>query len=888
MMLHIYNNVKRVAAFAALAIMFALNMQAQEELHFFYHDGQEVSIEISDDMRVVFESSPYLNEISYTYHNADTIFLSCSGGSSPQSGLVESNVPWTIESDAEWMTALTYVPDSLREMYGLTLFNEYFYVYALPNTTDAQRVATLTLKTFDGKAKKQFTVVQQPYTVSFNNVAFENSLRYDGEPCLADTARLNWNDSILVLGVMPNHGVKISNNTNWMTLDTIAEPGANYSLEWQKNNPTKRISLNTSVLFKFDPNVSENQRTGEIVFEANGQKATCVVYQEGLNQQTALAETKELHKGLYQYYGYNHMDFGFPSFMLMMDARGMDHISINSDWNWFNAAQRYEDQSAYYIYTELYWRFFYNNIRDIILGINKYNEEGTQTYAPTYLSQAYALTAFYYFYLAQIYQQTYAGNEDAPCVPIITAENLSDEYTVGIPRSTVREVYEYILKNLQMSIDLLESNNIDYPSKGFISKEAAKALRARVYMVMNQWQLALHDANEVLDSGVATPYSLQEVSKPTFSNIADNAWLWGIDVDSDENINFTTGVINWPSHMGSFVSNSYTEVGVWRKISKQLFRAIPSSDVRKGWFLNEDCVSENLNQKYADYVSAMDMPQYTQVKFAPYNDEVGTDVKLTDIPMIRVEEMYLIAAEAEAMLNNTSRSKEILNTFVKQYRDPSYNCEAQDLEELLNAIWMQRRIEFWGEGISYFDLMRMKRPVDRRGAGFDAEHVFIVPHGDAARIYQLPYSNLTSNKQLIQNPEYTAPEPVEDYKDQPVLIGTGTYEYTVMQNGSTSNLRLYKDLTSPKTYYIENLYPGMNFYFTWDGKSEVTVKKQSTGLTHQSYGEISVMEVADYDQERFPNVHSYYNPETKTFYFATIYFVEAGAFSPNYEIFTLD
>ena len=250
--------------------------------------------------------------------------------------------------------------------------------------------------------------------------------------------------------------------------------------------------------------------------------------------------------------------------------------------------------------------------------------------------------------------------------------------------------------------------------------------------------------------------------------------------------------------------------------------------------------------------------------------------------------MFLIAAEAEVMLNNTSRSKEILSSFVKQYRDPSYNCSAQSLEELLDAIWMQRRIEFRGEGISYFDLMRMKRSVDRRGAGYEAKYVYVIPHADAARIYQLPRSQLASNKALVQNPAYTAPEPVEDYEEQPLFIGIGTYKYTVTQDNSTSNMRLYKDLTSPKTYCIENVFPGKNFYFTWDGKSEVTVLKQSTGLMYQNSDEIYVMEARDYDKERFPDVHSYYNPETKTFYFSTIYFIDQGFFAPQYETFTLD
>ena len=73
---------------------------------------------------------------------------------------------------------------------------------------------------------------------------------------------------------------------------------------------------------------------------------------------------------------------------------------------------------------------------------------------------------------------------------------------------------------------------------------------------------------------------------------------------------------------------------------------------------------------------------------------------------------------------------------------------------------MQRRIELWGEGHSYFDLMRMKKGVDRRGAGFAAENVFNIPAGDAALIFPIPDREMNRNQQLIQNPMAEQPQPV--------------------------------------------------------------------------------------------------------------------------------
>ena len=75
---------------------------------------------------------------------------------------------------------------------------------------------------------------------------------------------------------------------------------------------------------------------------------------------------------------------------------------------------------------------------------------------------------------------------------------------------------------------------------------------------------------------------------------------------------------------------------------------------------------------------------------------------------------------------------------------------------------MQRRIELWGEGFSYFDLMRLKKGVDRRGAGFPTAYVYNIPAGDAALIYPIPDREMNNNPSLTQNPVATQPQPVEE------------------------------------------------------------------------------------------------------------------------------
>ena len=76
------------------------------------------------------------------------------------------------------------------------------------------------------------------------------------------------------------------------------------------------------------------------------------------------------------------------------------------------------------------------------------------------------------------------------------------------------------------------------------------------------------------------------------------------------------------------------------------------------------------------------------MKFGPYNNVVGQSTNANDIPLMRIEEMYLIKAEAEAMGGNPSAGKSTLNDFVKTYRDPEYTLPLQIFKRksIVNAV----------------------------------------------------------------------------------------------------------------------------------------------------------------------------------------------------------
>lgn len=120
------------------------------------------------------------------------------------------------------------------------------------------------------------------------------------------------------------------------------------------------------------------------------------------------------------------------------------------------------------------------------------------------------------------------------------------------------------------------------------------------------------------------------------------------------------------------------------------------------------------------------------------------------------------------------------------------------------------------------------------------------------------------------------------------LLGTGTYTYTCMYGEPLVDpgYGFYKDPNYKDTYKIANWFYGVDFTFTWDGDSIVKVADQFSGYVHAQHGNVNVMELSDYEGEEI--APSYYDAETKTFYFGVVYYVAAGYFGKGYETFTLD
>ena len=468
-----------------------------------------------------------------------------------------------------------------------------------------------------------------------------------------------------------------------------------------------------------------------------------------------------------QWYGdVRHYDFGYASTMMMMDASGQDEPSQVSGYNWYNKPLRFVDRTANSETTYFIWNQCYKNIKVANDVLKSVDLENLSDVAKSYVGQAYAMRAFEYFTLIQLYQFTYKGHEDAAGVPLVT-EKTTEAEANNNPRAAVKDVYKQIMDDLNIAIDYLTDSR---SAKSEINRQVAYGLRARVNLVMQNWSDAAADAKKAAEG--YTPLSKEAAAAPGFNDVSASNWIWGNIVDESNDI-VQTGILNFPAMMCSFTGNGYSPTYACRMINSKLWKEIPSTDVRKGWWIDENLNSPIVNPKYVvhqedededgnvvkylavynqtgDEVADITEP-YTNVKFGAYKNQYGNELNACDIPLMRVEEMILIQAEATAMGGNVEEGKRILEDFVRTYRDPSYTCNASTAEGVQDAVWFQRRVELWGEGFSFTDLLRLKKPLDRTGANYEVSVRFNLPAESPIFLYLIPEDEENHNEALVGN-----------------------------------------------------------------------------------------------------------------------------------------
>jgi len=456
-------------------------------------------------------------------------------------------------------------------------------------------------------------------------------------------------------------------------------------------------------------------------------------------------------------------DYGFIMMAFSNDLEAADMVTANNDYNWFSTCMELSSRNPDYANPYVRYASPYNQIaaaNDIIKALPADSEEAEVLYK---LGQARAMRAFAYLNLAPYFQRNYQIAADEPCVPIVT--ETTTDFTNN-PRASVKDVYTLIVDDLTYAIEKLEG--FVRPDKAKIDQQVAYGLRARAYLDMGMWAEAASDAEKAMEG--YTPATIEEVSKPFLYDLTEHNWLWGYDMTIDMASVFTYATSS--SWVRSFSGDGYAPAtATYSKINNLLYNKIPATDVRKGWWVDENLHSPLLQNVSWDGATGDDVAALfienvkepfeplTNVKFGMYT--YGSTTNEEDWPFMRVEEMILIQAEGYVRGGNEPKGKQILEEFVKTYRDPSYSADAGG-RTLVDEIWFQRRVELWGEGFSNADTRRLNKPFVRfhdSNSNMPEAFRFNLKADDPHLLMHFCKSETNTNLAIVDNPAGNQPEP---------------------------------------------------------------------------------------------------------------------------------
>lgn len=435
-------------------------------------------------------------------------------------------------------------------------------------------------------------------------------------------------------------------------------------------------------------------------------------------------------------------DYGYPSFFLQRDVMGQD-IAVEDTGNewyttWYGCGTGLGPQ---YAVSQVPWTYYYGWIKSCNTVLSLAGEEPAED-KRTGAGIAYAMRAMFYMDIARMFAtKTYAKDPSGITVPLVL-ENTTLSDLASNPRATNEVMWAQILSDL----DKAETYLTGYDRSDVYTPDVSVVygLKARAYLTMEDWSKAEEYAKKA-QNGYTAMTENEFTSRTSGFNTPNSSWIFGLTFKADDaNILQNDGDSSWGSQMIIEVSASQcgyaSNYGTPKRIDYHLYQTIPESDFRKKSFI--DFAIDEMNEgdalialsEYSDAPEGiLTTAQGTgsglvgglEVKFRPKDGIHDNQYQAftVAVPLMRVEEMMLIEAEAAGM-QSEARGMDLLISFAKS-RDPQYVYGTHTSESygssyataFQNEVWWQRRVELWGEGFATFDIKRLDKGIIRSYAG---------------------------------------------------------------------------------------------------------------------------------------------------------------------------
>lgn len=310
------------------------------------------------------------------------------------------------------------------------------------------------------------------------------------------------------------------------------------------------------------------------------------------------------------------------------------------------------------------------------------------------------IRAALYFDLVNLFGKTWVDGDPAinPGVPLITLPSVDLQQNAQVVRSSIAEIYDFIISDLQIAKANLPEEN------GFLlTTYAASALLTRVYLMQEKFDLAASESTILIDSD---KFELV----PDFSTLFNQSNNTSEDIFS---IQFTTQDDN--NNLNFWYAGEVEGGGGFITVSDQHASRYEPGDHRAEVFYFD---AQNNTRRTAKWLRN------------------GTNDG--NVTIFRLAEIYLTRAECRFRLGDLQGAAEDLNLVRGRVGLPPLNPEDIQLETILT----ERSLELAFEGHQFRDIKRNRKDFGE------------IPYNDDRMVFPIPQRETDLNHDLIQNPGY--------------------------------------------------------------------------------------------------------------------------------------
>lgn len=394
-----------------------------------------------------------------------------------------------------------------------------------------------------------------------------------------------------------------------------------------------------------------------------------------------------------------------------LSIAGSGRYRQDTQWN-------YNESNTSSLWTYAYYNIAWcNNIINNLGNATGANQQDINNLK----AEALFMRALCHFDLVITYAQPYSVAPESMGVPVVlVTEN-------GSPaRNTVKEVFDQVVADLLEAEGLISDNfkrDGVSDNAAVASKSAIQALLSRVYLYMENWQAAADYATKVINSGKYALQSGDDYVNMFSAAVAPTGSEIIFEVFGSKKNEYWDGS-GW-THLAYITSwGDGNDGSADVCATSDLVDLYEAGDVRLNFFLK----NEN------DWL------------ITKYKGKEGSVPRETNVPILRISEMYLNRAEAianGAVISGVSARGDLEAIAAKRGATVPTQFSVQT----------ERRKELMFEGHLVYDLARTKTALNR--TDFDGTVNQNLPAApDYHWAMPIPKSELDANPNMVQNPNY--------------------------------------------------------------------------------------------------------------------------------------